>query len=132
MARNMSFALTTRQFRARSKTVTRRNGWLDLRPGDILCGVEKSQGLKRGEQIVRLGRIRIIGVRREPLRRLTDDLTYGFAETSREGFIFTQADPLAWPSAFVDFFCRSHKGCTPETVITRIEYGYLDEWEAAA
>ena len=32
--RNISFALTTPQFKARTKTVTRRKGWLMLQPGD--------------------------------------------------------------------------------------------------
>jgi len=55
MPRNMSFAMTTEQFIARTKTVTRRFGWWFLREGDIVCGVEKAMGLKRGEQIKRLG-----------------------------------------------------------------------------
>lgn len=122
MPRNMSFALTTAQFKARTKTVTRRAGWLCLKAGDIVCGVVKSQGIKPGEKIERLGMIRVTDVRREPLRRLIDDVDYGFAETEREGF----ADgPNSFPSVFVDFFCLSHKGCTPQTTITRIEYEYL-------
>ena len=45
--RNLSFALTTRQMRDRSKTVTRRRGDYYarvLKPGDLVCAVEKSQG----------------------------------------------------------------------------------------
>lgn len=124
MSRNMSFALTTAQFRARTKTVTRRNGWLWAKAGDVVCGVVKSQGLKPGEKIERLGLIRLANVRREPLRRMTDDLDYGFAETTKEGF--PEGHPLHWPSEFVVFFCKSHKGCTPDSTITRIEYEYLD------
>ena len=48
MARNMSFALTTEQFKARTKTVTRRFGWWFLKPGDVVRGVEKAMGLKPG------------------------------------------------------------------------------------
>jgi len=125
MARNMSFALTTEQFKARTKSVTRRSGWLHAKAGDIVCGVLKSQGLKPGEKIERLGGILLTDVRREPLRRLTDDLDYGFAETTREGF--PEGHPLHWPSEFVTFFCDSHKGCEPDSPVTRIEYGYLDE-----
>lgn len=121
MPRNISFALTTKQFKARTKTVTRRMGWLHVKVGDALCGVVKCQGLKPGEKIERLGMIRVTDVRREPLRRMTDDLDYGFAETDREGF---PTGTLHWPSEFVAFFCRSHKGCTPDSVITRIEYEY--------
>lgn len=121
--RNISFAMTTPQFRDRTKTVTRRMGWASLKIGEVLCGVRKGQGLKRGEKIERLGKIRVLDVRREKLRRLTDDLDYGFAETEREGF--PQYHPKNWPSEFVQFFCASH-GCTPEDTVTRIEYEYVD------
>lgn len=120
MPRNISFALTTPQFQDGSKDVTRRLGWLHLKPGDILCAVKKSQGLKRGEKVERLGMIKVVDVRQEPLRRLTDDLDYGFAECKREGY--PHPHPKSWPSEFVAFFCNSHKGCTPESAITRIEF----------
>ena len=70
MPRHMSFSMTTAQFRARTKTVTRRFGWWFLKPGDLVMGVEKSQGLKKGEKVVRLGLIRIVSVRTEPLKVL--------------------------------------------------------------
>ncbi len=60
MPRNMSFSMTTAQFRARTKTVTRRLGWWNLKPGDVIMGVEKAMGLKKGEKVKRLGRIRIV------------------------------------------------------------------------
>lgn len=122
--RNISFSLTTPQFRARTKTVTRRMGWQHIKAGDVLMGVEKGMGLKPGEQIVRLGAIRIIDVRGEPLRRMTDNIDYGFDECVKEGF--GEHPTLCWPSAFVQFFCGTHKGCTPETVITRIAFEYVD------
>lgn len=121
--RNISFALTARQILDRSKTVTRRDGWRFLKAGDVLCAVEKSQGLKKGEKVKRLGMIRVVNVRQEPLRRMTDDLDYGFAETRREGFPPPHTN--GYPSVFVDFFCASHKGCTPDSIITRIEFEYL-------
>lgn len=120
MPRNISFMLTTEQFRNRSKTVTRRKGWAFLKPGDVLCGVEKSQGLGKGGKIKRLGMIRVKDVRREPLRRMTDDLDYGFDECEREGF------PKSGPNEFVDMFCRTHRKTAPDTLITRIEFEYLD------
>lgn len=127
MPRNISFALTKDQFRARTKDVTRRLNWLALRPGDILNGCEKCQGIQPGESIVVMGQIRVVSVRREPLRRLTDDLDYGFAELKREGF---ENHPfLGWPSVWVPWFCASHHTravpCTPETVVTRIEFAYI-------
>lgn len=50
--KNISFMLTTEQVRTRIKTVTRRMGWRNSKPGDVLCGVEKGMGLKAGEKIV--------------------------------------------------------------------------------
>lgn len=119
MPRNISFALTTPQFLDGSKTVTRRMGWVGLKPGNILCAIEKSQGLGKGGKVKKLGMIRIINVRREPLNRITEDLDYGWAETKREGF---EGTTKAYPSEFVRFFCDSHKGCTPDSEITRIEF----------
>lgn len=28
------------------------------------------------------------------------------------------------PSAWVEMFCNTHKGCTPQAIITRIEFTY--------
>lgn len=114
--RNISFALTTQQYRDGSKDVTRRLGWLHLKAGDHFMGVEKGMGLKPGEQIVRLGASLVIAATREPLLRMIDEPEYGLIEVRREGF------PHMAPAQFVDFFCRTHRGCTPDTVITRIEF----------
>ena len=65
--RNMSFALTTEQIRARTKTVTRRLGWEFLKPGDLVQAVVKCQGLKKGEKVEPLAELRIVAVRRESL-----------------------------------------------------------------
>jgi hypothetical protein len=120
--RNISFMLTVPQIRARTKTVTRRAGWADLKPGTLLQGVVKSQGLKRGEKVEKLAVVRVVSVRREPLFTMLDrTLFYGMNECRREGF------PDLTPVEFVEMFCRSHRGCTPETVITRIEFEYVDQ-----
>jgi hypothetical protein len=118
MARNQSFALTTRQYKNQTKTVTRRNGWLFAKVGDVLNGVEKCQGLKKGEKVVKLGQHRVMDVRREPLGLMTDNLVYGRMECIREGF------PDMTPVEFVEMYCK-HNKCTPDTVITRIEFEYL-------
>lgn len=81
-------------------------------------------GLKAGEKVVRLAMIRVVDVRVEPLRRMLDDLDYGFDECTKEGFGGHAS--LQYPSEFVSFFCGSHKGCTPDTEVTRIEFEYLD------
>ncbi len=67
MPRNISFMHTQEQFRRQTKTITRRLGWRFLKPGDILNGCEKCQGLKRGEKIRVLGQIRVISVSEERL-----------------------------------------------------------------
>jgi len=121
--RNMSYALTEAQVLAQLKWVTRRLGWLHLKVGDLVQPVRKGMGLRPGEKIVRLGGpIRITDVRREPLRMMTDDTRYGFEETALEGF--PEPHPKHWPSEFVRMFCATHKGCTPETIITRIAFAY--------
>ncbi len=120
--RNMSFALTTDQIRNKTKTVTRRRGWLRLQPGDRIQAVKKCMGLKKGEKIEPLGSLRVIDVRREPLRRLTDDMEYGVDECKKEGF--GEHPLLSFPGTFANFFCSTHKGCTLATKVTRIEFEY--------
>lgn len=121
--RNMSFMLTTEQFVDGTKDVTRRNGWLFLKVGELVQGVEKSQGLGKGGKIKKLGVIRITGLRREKLRAITNDRKYGRRECVREGF--PPPHPKSDPKVFVEFFCRSHKGVKPSKVITRIEFKHV-------
>ncbi len=121
--RNMSFSLTTAQVRAGTKTVTRRLGWLYLKPGDRLMACVKCMGRKPGEPLERIREIEIVSTRRELLGLMNKDSRYGFAECIKEGFPFPSV--LSYPSQFVEFFCNSHGKCTPETVVTRIEFRYL-------
>ena len=114
MSRLMSVSLTEQQVRDRAKTVTRRAGWLMLKPGDRLTLVRKAMGLRKGETVVRVAEVEVVSARRERLDAITQD------EVIAEGF-------RTWtPAEFVMFFCGTHKGCTPETEITRIEWRYLD------
>lgn len=122
--RNISFLLTTQQVRDRTKTVTRRLNWLTLKVGDRLQGCEKCQGRKAGEPLVKLAVVEVVSVRRERLDRMTDDLEYGADECKREGF--GNSPKLKCPRAFVDFFCRNHAECWPHTIVTRIEFKYVD------
>ncbi len=112
MPRNISFMLTTEQVRSRTKTVTRRLGWLKLKKGDVLNACVKCMGLKLGQQVERIAKIEVIDVRREPLSEVTD------AEAALEGF------PEMTGEQFVAMFCMNMR-CTPETIVTRIEYKYL-------
>lgn len=43
------------------------------------------------------------------------------AECQREGF------PDYAPAAFVEFFCRTHRGVKPDSEITRIEFTFEPE-----
>jgi hypothetical protein len=117
--RNISFSLTTEQFKARTKTVTRRLGWAMLGPGDVLMACRKCMGLKAGEKIERLGKILVTGVRRERLNEMIRAESYGLRECDKEGF------PAMLPEDFVKMFCASHGKCAPDSVVTRIEYEYL-------
>lgn len=110
----MSFALTTEQFRARTKTVTRRRGWHHAKAGDRYRGVEKARGRKPGEPIIELGVIEVVSARRELLNAITE------AEVTREGF------PGKSPDWFVEMFCAANS-CHPDEEITRIEYRYVDD-----
>lgn len=135
--RNISFFMTTAQVRGTAerrlraiaegkagfvieKDVTRRNGWKNLKVGELLQACVKCQGLGPGGKIERICTIRVLEVSREPLRAMLDDLEYGLIECRREGF------PNMTPREFVDFFCQGHKGCTPETIVTRIVFEYAD------
>jgi len=115
MARNISFALTTEQFRKRTKTVTRRKGWKFLKSGDILTGCVKCMGLKPGEKIERLGQIRVVDVRQEPLSAMTRDDVWA------EGF----NGKTSTPDDFISMFCE-HMGGDRNQIVTRIEFEYLD------
>ncbi len=116
--RNISFSMTTDQFRARTKTVTRRLGWADVKPGDRLMGIEKGQGLKKGEKVVQLGVILVKNVTVEPLSAI--GAYFDGQECVREGF------PNLTAADFIAMFCDHNKSCTPETEVTRIEFEYVD------
>lgn len=109
----MSFALTTPQILNQTKTVTRRQGWLHLKPLDQVQPVNKCMGLKFGESPVKLGMpIQIVSVRREPISGITQE------DVTREGF------PDWTPEQFIQMYCK-HNKCQPDDLCTRIEFTYL-------
>lgn len=91
--RLMSFALTTAQLLDGSKTVTRRVGWANLKPGDRLKAVRKAMGLRPGEKVDVLAEIEVVSVRRERLDFINK------ADCIAEGF------PLYSPDEFTAMFC---------------------------
>lgn len=112
--KNISFSITTEQFKNRTKTVTRRLGWKTLKAGQHLMGCKKCMGLKPGKKIEKLGEIRVIDVRREVLaeiRQRPDDC-------KKEGF------PDMTPKEFEQMFCYEMR-CNPLTMVTRIEFEYI-------
>lgn len=126
MPRLMSVALTERQVRARSKTVTRRlNWWTDRNsrrlvvPGDRLTLCRKVMGRRKGEPLLRICDVVVVAVDRI---RLADEFRPG--DAAREGF-----PSWSW-AEFVDFFCREMR-CHPTDTVTRIEWRYLDQCQEA-
>jgi hypothetical protein len=115
--RNMGFQRTTGQMLDRTKTVTRRLGWRDLERGALLQAVEKARGLAKGEKLRKLGVIRVLSVRREPLSRLRQP-RYGKAEAAKEGY------PELSGRELVEQFVAS-TGCTKNAVVTRIEFEHV-------
>lgn len=114
MPSHMSFALTTAQIKARTKTVTRRFAWWNLKPGTRLWAVEKGMGLKRGEKVQKLSLIEVVSVRTEPLNTITQ------ADVIAEGF------PDWTPEDFVAFLVKK-RSVAPDATVNRIEFRYLDE-----
>jgi hypothetical protein len=112
---NMSFSMTMRSVRDHTKTITRRLGWKKLKPGALVQAVEKGQGLKRGERVVKICVIRIISNETEPLCRIS---SHGMDETAREGF------PGMPTSEFVYKFCRANK-CATDRDVQRIVFEYV-------
>jgi len=114
MPRNMSFALTKEQIKNRTKFVTRRFGWLFLKPGDVLNAVEKSMGLKKGEKVKKLALIRVISVGEEPLSEITKE------DCILEGF--PDYEPVDFVNMMID---HSQGKVKPDDEANRIEFEYI-------
>ena len=110
--RHMSFMHTTPQMHDRSKTVTRRKGWENLKPGDRLLAVEKGQGLKKGEKVKPICVIEVVNNWREYLQTITS------SDVKKEGY------PLMSKREFILMFCE-HMRVLPITKISRIEFRYV-------
>jgi hypothetical protein len=145
MARLMSVAFTEAAVRDRTKTVTRRKGWLFLKPGDRLTLCRKVMGRKKGEPLERVAEVEIVSVRRESLGHLTQphrtptqrpyfdedsapwhNPAYAADEMVREGF------PGLRPTEFVRTYFVEAQGFGYHDDVTRIEWRYLDDERAAA
>lgn len=114
MPRNMSFALTTKQIKNGTKTVTRRLGWWNLKAGEIVNACIKCMGLKKGEKIKVIRRIRVVHTAPEPLFHIE----FKSEDVGREGF------PDWSPDEFIKFFEHTHH-CDSLEIVNRIEFEYL-------
>jgi len=119
MTRLMSYAMTTPQIQAREKLVTRRDGWPNLKVGEIYWAVKKSMGLKKGETVERLALLQCVGNRRERLYKMIADPEYGKAECILEGF------PDMTPAEFVEMYVKAKKGRHAGDEVSRIEFRYV-------
>jgi len=125
MSRLMSVAFTEAAVVARTKTVTRRKGWLMLKPGDTLTLCRKVMGRKKGEPLVRIAEVQVVSVRRERLIALRA-ADYGRDEMRREGFPGMTADD------FVRKYFTEAQGIGLWDEVTRIQWRYLDSPDGAA
>ena len=112
--RNMSFAETTAQARDRSKTVTRRWGWGDLKVGERVQQVVKAMGLKKGEKVEKIHVIECISNRPDPLANINQ------AECDLEGF--PDKDPTWLRGLLLRMKPKKPKSKHPN----RIEFKYVD------
>lgn len=124
MSRLMSVSLTEDAVRARTKTVTRRLGWLMLKPGDRLTLCPKVMG-RKGAPLDRICEVEVISVRRERLWHITDEdiLREAVPDHGQWDEVYTdtmQPTPVAW----VTWFCEQ-MNCRPDDFVTRIEWRYL-------
>ena len=122
--RNMSFSLTQEQARTRTKDVTRRQHWDNLKPGDMIQQIVKGQGLKKGQHVEKIHIIRIISVQAEHV----DDIVSrwyrdGKFEAGREGF--PQWVGQEW--RFVEMYCKANK-CRCFDDCNRIEFEYVEDY----
>lgn len=131
MSRLMSVAYTEDAVRARTKTVSRRMGWVFLKPGERVTLCRKVMGRKPGEPLERLAEVEIVSVQRV---RLCD---------MDPGDIALEAvDPAKWwdrplmpqmeisnrvapVELWVSWFAETMR-CRITDPVTRIEWRYLD------
>lgn len=100
-------------FYRREQTVTRRPCWIDLRVGELLCGVSRVR-LPRGQSPMRLGVVVVTDVRFERLGAVRRQP----ADMAREGFAGMR------PVEFLERFSDRY-GLTSRSRVTRIEFRHV-------
>lgn len=84
--------------------------------------VEKAMGLKKGEKMKKLGMIRVITARPEPLIRMLEDENYGMDEMRREGYPFG----FTCPRIFVEKLSKD-AGKDQSDPVMRIEFERIED-----
>nr|VFK46626.1 MAG: hypothetical protein BECKTC1821E_GA0114239_106722 [Candidatus Kentron sp. TC] len=107
--RKIRFDLTPDRILDKTKTVTRRKDWKNLKPGAELIAVNKKKG---SGKTIDLARIRVIGVHREPLDAITEE------DVRKEGF-------PDWTTGEFISFCEKNLEMRAKDTITRIEFEYM-------
>lgn len=115
MSRLMSVSLTEQAVVERRKTVTRRLGWLHLKPGDRLTLCRKVMGRKPGEPLVRLAEVEVVSVRRERLWDMEP------ADVALEAVPGTEG----WSAARWTEWYAGAMRCGVGSEVTRIEWRYV-------
>lgn len=110
----MSFSVTWPQILSHTKTVTRRSGWVNLKPGELFQAIKKGQGLRKGEKVKRGPVLRCVS---NTIVRLRD---IDQADLIREGF------PNSSPLLFVKAYCELNR-CDWRIEVQRIEFEYVEE-----
>lgn len=143
--RLISFMLTERQIKARTKTETRRLGWRNVKVGDRLRGVLKSQGRTRkcpecdgagftwGEWPAAAVVCETCDGRKKITDKLIDLAIVEVTEVKRERLdaitpeaVIAEGFPEMTAAEFVAMFCK-HMKCEPSTEVTVIRFRYVDE-----
>ena len=106
--RLMSFALTIDQMHARTKCVTRRNGWKHAQPGDVVLAVEKARGVAVKDRRT-LYPIRFTHVSEEALYEI------GQGDVDAEGFAGMTTEE------FIAMYCKANK-CDRSQTVTVISF----------
>lgn len=119
--KNMSFIATKQQVRDKTKDITRRVGWCDLKPGDRVQACEKCQGRKKGEPLVKIHVIEVVSNDPEPMNALVTTYEHSAAldELLREGF------PDMTPAAFVRLLRELNPKKPENHPINRIVFRYV-------
>lgn len=109
----MSFRYTVSKIKLRTKKVTRRKGWKNLKAGECLKAVDRVMGLSKGMHPKILAYIRVISTEWVRLNSTTKE------DVIKEGLTTLS------PEQFNEFF-SVEMGVELDELVNRIEFEYLE------